>query len=273
MISVNERLIWFSQDSVKFEIVKHIKNKELFIKGGGVTVRFLRAAHHTMLDYFNKHFGLLNKPVTYYCSLTNYDFIPKFSFNLLQRKEQTRKWMISGERKKSYSGMDFGIDLDCKDTDYKDAYEELEKIMKLYDGVGVKYAFWMSGAHGFHIIIPYEEVIKAFDYTPTEQQLLTFYETLASKIKTTLKLQYLDESVYTATRVFKLPYGLTKDGIVILPLNKTTYQELKEEKLELTPLHVLKNVVIKNRGVYLNNKDSDKSFKNLIKKIEKYKND
>lgn len=266
-MKINQRRLWFGNDAVKFEIVKHMKNKELFVKGG-ITIRFLRVAHHTMLDYFNKHFGLTEKPAIYYASLTNYKYIPKFSFYLEKRKEEQRKWMISGERTKSYDGMDFGIDLDCKNTDYKDAYEELERIMRLYDQARVKYAFWMSGKHGFHIVIPYETVRRAFSYEPTEEQILTFYETLADKIRNKLKLKYLDDTVYTATRVFKMPYGLTSDETVILPLNKSSYEELKAGTLILKPLHVLKNVVIKNRGVYLNNESSIGNFEELLKLIE-----
>jgi hypothetical protein len=77
---------------------------------------------------------------------------------------------------------------------------------------------------------------------------MNFFSTFADKALSNIKS--LDMSIYTSTRVIKYPFTISKSGNVILPLHDEEYMLLREGRLSLKPLDVLKERSIKNRGVF-----------------------
>ncbi|MEO0304421.1 MAG: hypothetical protein ABIM64_04095 [candidate division WOR-3 bacterium] len=255
------RRMWYTNNEVRFEICKALRKKELQIIGEGISIRWLNCQFVKILDSIIDHLNIEKRASSFYMSLDNYSSIPLMSFNLHKRQEQYKEW--SQIRKNRVIGSDFGLDLDCKKGSYKDVIQDAQKIIDLFDSYNVKYCFWMSGSHGFHFIIPYEDLPQDVKNL-TNTKLLAFYkrfaEILAEKVKS------IDLSIYMPTRVLKCPYTLEKHGRVILPLDKYTWQKLKENNLQFNPLWILKNIKIRDRGVYL--QGSSEGIKNLIKNWE-----
>ncbi len=253
-----ERGMWYNNIAVQFEIIKALRNRELQVIGEGVSVRWLNAMHVTIL---RKHIDALNlreRPANWYCSLDIYRMIPMMSYHLGTRKEQSEEWN-AGPRQKSVLGQDFGLDLDMKDGTWRDAITDAQALRDLFDGFGVRYAHWMSGEHGFHFKIPYEDMpeeVKRMQYT----ELLAFYKLLATELKK--KVKSIDLVIYSPTRVLKCPYSLTKRNLVVLPLDSRSWERLRGgDEGFLRPLSVLNEITIRDRGLYLQgNTDGIKRF-------------
>lgn len=254
------RKMWYAQSMVKFEIVKALRQKELQIIGGGISVRWLNAQYVGILDSIFKHLKVNERVNSFYMSLDYYKKIPMMSFHLGKRGQQYKDW--AKERPSQVIGADFGIDIDYKNGDWRDAIPDNELLRNLFDSYGVKYANWMSGGHGFHFIIPYSDMpdeIKALEYS----QLIAFYERVAGLLS--IKAKGIDMGIYMPTRVLKCPYTVEKNGRVILPLDGDDWEALKQGTLPLDPLGVLHRYGSKiyNRGIYLQgNKEGFKKFIN-----------
>jgi len=192
-----------------------------------------------------------------YMSLDYYRKIPLMSFNLSKRGEEYKKW--AEDRPSHVIGSDFGLDLDMKNGTWRDAIKDAEAIRNLFKSYGVRYANWRSGEHGFHFIVPFEDMPQNVKSLSPEK-LIAFYKTFAEIIAT--KVKSVDLSIYMPTRVLKCPYTIEKNGTVIFPLDQESFKDLVSGKLNLDqPMEVLKNYNLVNRGIYLQgNKDGIKNF-------------
>lgn len=260
---MNEREIWLSpQKNVVglFEAVKYLKNRELmFLKG--IRVRWIHAASFNFLQKVFKTFDVNKKNCCAYASLDHYKNIPIFTSNLQKRKSETDSWINDGGKK--ITGVDFGIDIDYKETDWKSAEDDLYKLLQFYETSKVKYAIWKT-THGFHIIIPFEEVVK-FMPSASMTEYRDFYYLIAKKLMKVIPT--IDLSAYMETRVFRCPYLLDHENEVILPLKYSELGLLFRGKIITTPSWVLKNVRLKNRGVFINGESGN--FENFIDGVDK----
>jgi len=257
-----KRALWLENMQVRFEIVKALSFKELQYIGEGLSVRWLNAWKYDRLKSILEFLNLHERQGSFYMSLDHYNFIPLMSFNLQKRKAEYAAW--AGVRMSHVTGYDLGFDLDYKKGSWIDAIPDNEKLRALLDSFGVRYANFCSGGHGFHFIIPFEDMpedVKALEY---EQRIL-FYKKIAEIIAE--KIKSVDLSVYMPTRVFKAPYTIEKNNRVIWPLDAADWQELKEKKAEmLDPLYLLNFKKIRDRGVFL--QGGPDGIKNFIKNWE-----
>jgi len=257
------RHLWYHNTAVQFEIVKALKGYELMIIGEGKRVRWLNVQHVAMLRKQIEGLHLLGKPSSWYRSLDRYASIPLMSWNLHERQEQSEAWN-KGPRADAVRGADFGLDLDKKEGSWRDAIRDAEIVCDLFDRYGVRYAFWMSGAHGFHFVVPFEDMPSAVK-TLTYDELLSFYKRVALTIAE--RVPSVDLTIYTPTRVLKAPYTVEKHGLVILPLDRMSFETLKRHGEEwLRPEFVLKNCLIRDRGVF--RQGSPDGIKRLIDEWE-----
>ena len=252
-----ERELWYSSNSVCFEIVKALRFKELQIIGGGISVRWLNCFKLDTYKSIKKYMKFDSRFCSMYMSLDYYNRIPFMSYNLAVRKEESEQWAL--DRRSQVKGMDFGLDLDCKNGTWRDAIRDAREIQLLFNAYNVRFAFWCSGQHGFHFIVPFEDMpqeIKDLQY----EKLIAFYkrgaEIIAKRIKS------VDLSIYMPTRVLKCPYSIEKGGNVIFPLDEGSFMDLVKGDLKLNkPIEILKNYEIRNRGIYLQGKpDGIKDF-------------
>ncbi|MFH1972964.1 MAG: hypothetical protein ABIJ18_05825 [archaeon] len=234
---------WYSFVPAKFEAVKYLKTRELmFLKG--IRVRWLRCSNVNFFKSILNTFDVDKKDCSAYASLDHYRNIPIFTANLKRRKSETDTF----DFKKELYGVDFGIDIDFKDSDYTKATSVVHDMLeKFFNPTGVKYALWAT-PHGYHVIIPDEEVSIYFNGDPEQKR--TFYRAIAEKLKKTY--EEIDLSAYMETRVFRAPYMLGNNDFVILPIK---FEELKlvgNKQILLNPEYIIKNIKIMNRGVFMN---------------------
>jgi hypothetical protein len=234
--------------AVQFEIVKALRNKELQVIGKGISMRWLNAQHVGILRKIWGYWNFFTREETNcYMSLDSYKSIPLMSFNMKQRSQQYKEW--GEKRKEQIMHMDFGLDLDFKEGTYMNAIEENQAIRDLFNKYQVKYSNWCSGSHGFHFIIPYEDMpeqVKNLNY----DELITFYREFALLLQEKIA-PHLDLSIYMPTRVLKCPYTISKNDNIIWPLCPRSWELLKKGELPLDdPLFFIKNFSIRNRGVY-----------------------
>ena len=245
------RALWYRHPNVRFEIVKALrygpgKIKEMQIIGEGLSIRWLNVQHVALWDKVRHYLNIEKRAASIYASLDTYKMIPMMSFNLRKRQEEYNAW--ADGRGAQIAGPDFGLDLDVKLGTYKDAIPDNQKIRSLFDAFGVRYANWMSGEHGFHFVVPHEDMpddVKALPYL----QQIAFYKQIASHIAK--KCRSVDLSIYMPTRVLKCPYTLEKGGRVIWPLDERSWALLRSDNLSLHPVDILEKFLIRDRGVYL----------------------
>lgn len=253
MISISSREKWYSFVPALFGARDYLSRRELmFLKG--IRVRWCQAQSVTYLQKVLKTFDVHKKSCTAYASLDHYAFIPQFTADLSKRKEETDKWATE---QKTIVGVDFGIDLDFKDGDWRDSLEEAYHLAEFLEKSGLKYAVWSSLGHGFHFVIPWEE-IKIANPNITVEQARDLYREIAVLLKETIA-PHLDTTAYMETRVFKAPYMLNHEDEVVLPLYfsdlKLLFHLQREKKLEkdyFTVDKVMRNFHIVKRGTFLN---------------------
>jgi len=261
-----ERELWYSDVSAMFEAVKHLKNRELmFLKG--IKVRWLHAGSFNFLKSIIKTFDVDKKDNCAYCSLDYYAHIPFFTANLSQRKKQTDLWASSNDKK--IIGVDFGIDIDFKNGSWRDSLNVVDELLEtVFKPSGIKFAFWCSLGHGFHFVIPYSEVKHEMP-SLAPNRARDFYRLIAIELQK--KFPSIDLSAYMESRVFKAPYMLGDSNEVVFPLTFKDYDNLKNGSLSLKPSWILNNVVLRNRGVFINGENG--KFKRFLECIDGVNNE
>lgn len=256
---VDFKQVWYRHIGVQYEIVKALRGHELQVIGDGISARWLNARHVSIFNKIMDGLNLRDRNVSFYRSLDEYRRIPLMSFNLKKRAKEYEAW---GEiRQSEMLGSDFGLDLDCKQGSYKDAFGDAERIASLFNSFDVRYAFWMSGQHGFHFVVPKEDFPSEFRLLPYEQQI-GFYKHLATILAK--KCPSIDLSIYMPTRVLKCPYTIEKHGVVIYPLTMQDFEDLKSGMLRLEPEYLLATRPnLGFRGMYLQGKEE--GMTNFIK--------
>lgn len=261
MIFQEERERWFAFVPAMFEAVKYLRGRELmFLKG--ISIRWCQAASYNYLSKVINTFDINKKNCCAYASLDQYEHIPQFTANLKKRKIETDAWATS---QKKIVGVDFGIDIDYKNGTWKDAIPEVVKLTTFLDTTKVKYAVWCSLGHGFHIVIPYEEIkIAVPDITPEEARI--FYEEVAKKL--TKIAPSIDFSAYMETRVFKAPYMLNENNEVVLPLLSSEIYSLRGVDKDYFKADNIRNkYLFKNRGVFMNGLTGN--FEKFVEEVDK----
>lgn len=261
MTDEQKRIMWYSHLNTRFEIVKACRFKEMQIIGDGISIRWLNCQHVGIWDSIRKYLNVETRSASIYRSLDNYKRIPLMTFNLHKRQGEYDQW--ARDRANELIGPDFGIDIDCKQSTWKDAIPDAEYIKSVFDQFNVRYAFWMSGQHGFHFIVPFEDMPDSVKQMPYDQ-IIAFYKSFAGVLWQ--KAKNIDMSIYMATRVLKCPYTIEKHGIVIFPLDQESWQELKAGRLTLDPLEIIKKYTLGHRGIFL--QGSADGIKQMIEKWE-----
>lgn len=256
-----KRVIWYNHLNTRFEIVKACRFKEMQIIGEGISIRWLNCQHVGIWDMIRKYLNVEKRAASVYRSLDSYKMIPMMTFNLRKRQVESDAWAL--ERSKEVIGPDFGLDIDCKESNWKDAIPDAEYVRSVFDSFGVRYAHWMSGVHGFHFVVPFEDFpddVKALSY----DEITVFYTAFAGLLWK--KAHNIDLSIYMATRVLKCPYTIEKHGVVIFPLDQEAWNDLKGGSLLLDPLEILKKYKLGHRGIFL--QGTPDGIKRMIKEWE-----
>jgi len=274
---INQFKEYYSKTYIKLEIVKLLKFKELALlphkekipefSKKAYAVRNLTAGS---LDFLNQNYSaydISNRPYRMYLSLATFKQSeqPVFTYHPTKRKEQQKKFIKNfmlnpNNYVESY---DFAIDLD--EEKFKDGYKQATKIKNIFDEYNLPYILKPSGGKdgGFHFRIQGQHFSREIT-TPTQMVKLTYW--INKELADIEYLPAIDLSLFDIRRIFGCPYSLryNKAGWrVSLPLTDKQFENYTPEDIELT--NVMKNVVMKNRGLCIHNQGKTPKIKEFVK--------
>ena len=254
---------WYENKFIKFEIVKCLLHRELAILSpkGIIPKKCVRYLLAFSVDYLDKHFHrweLCKDLCNIYMSVAYLKDMPVFSYNLKKRREEYAKFRA--DYFNHIIGYDLFIDMDGKE-DFDLCYKETKELKELFESYKIPYWLMPSSRHGFHIHIPHE-------YMPDieTKKLLLILNSLIYNIKGIYDFKTLDDSVIDYARICKIPMSFVNDNSICLPLSDEQFANFNQELI--TPSYVLKNIIIKNRGVLTRTYGLDNEA--LKKNVEKF---
>ena len=277
-LSYNLIYKWYSLASVKFEMIKHLYNREFalliprFVSDPDIrkrSVRTLKAHNVQGLDFNLKATNMFKKetPYCFYYSMAKYNNgLPNQILNFVTR--DNTEWTKT--HYKSMISYDYLIDIDAPDfNDMQFAYESALNIKELFDKLNVPYELRFSGL-GFHFIIPYKYLPQDLILNPREENNL--YQFLSNLTKLIFKecSEMVDKNIYDSRRLCKIPYSLAlykNDAFVCSPiLNNAEFDNFELEKYNINNYPFM----IEKRGTHLFNKEGSLSLLLLRYNLKKY---
>jgi hypothetical protein len=246
-----KRRWWYSQTYIGLEMAKLLQHRELVFlekknpqqEESGRRLKTIRCCAGYTYDLLKSNYGafsILQHPfVNLYYSLMRFERMPLFSYSPSVRAKKYVEWTNGGYREQ-YSGYDFAIDFDGEDG-IEGAKKDCLHLKKLFDTFKVPYSVRFSGSRGFHLSVDY----KWLPQLP-EQKIVALCGELGAMIKEIEGLDTLDESIFDARRVFKLPYSFCL-GKIVLPLDD--YQMANFDLSIVSPEYVQKAIRLKDRGL------------------------
>jgi len=264
--AIEKKKKYYSNTFVQFEIIKCLKNRELCMLNDRIdlekkSVRYCLAFN---LDYLRKHFERFgfNKSLTnlYHSVALLKPSVPVFSYNFKKRRKEEAYRNFNENYKDYVEGYNLFIDIDA-DWDWKKALQDVLETKKIFDEFKVPYYVLNSSFKGFHIHIPAQ-------YMPKKEisELLAEINEVIYNIKGIYDIQSIDTSIFDLKRVCKVPYSLSSDGSVCLPLDD---EQLKNFTPKLVSLNnVLSKIKIMNRGLLIRTHNlSEEQLKENVKKL------
>lgn len=254
---MESRRDYYSQVFILWEILRVLHDKELaFLSAKGFepkkAFRFFWAnSFDSMKSHFN--FVQLDKiPLNLYCSVADLKFpLPIFSYHLEKRKEDTNYIEFNKNYKNYVKNYSLFFDFDGKTktesgyvVDIDKCYKEVARFKIILDEYKVPYYLIPSSFSGFHIIIPSEYM--EFDNL---DKLLLDLNILVMRVAGDYGFEMLDQTVVDIKRIRKLPFSMSCDGCVILPLSDYDFKNYSPERL--TWKFIKSSIMLKNRGLLI----------------------
>lgn len=207
---------WYNLSIVKKSLAYQMKYREAAFLGHRLNVRNIKVREVQHLQSNMDRFRLQNETVNWYYSLAILKSMPIFSFEMEERKLQSR--MFDSNFHTFMSGYDFALDFDSKHVSADVAYNDMVKVHNWMVENYICHLVRCSGS-GFHIIV-YSNYLwqKPLHFKPN----LCYHMcgTLAKTMKEDFNLESLDASVYDHRRIWKAPYSMDiKTGNICRPLS------------------------------------------------------
>lgn len=151
------------------------------------------------------------------------------------------------------------------------ALKDAKKVIKIFNGYGIKWHINFSGTKGFHIWyeIPLDITIN---------QKCDLGTAIMRELAIILKLNTIDRRKFNLRKVFKCPYSVvttleSDKTYVVLPLENDMLDGFKLEDVEVRKVYTNRDIRLKNRGVLwkndnLNKEQLTKNFKKFLKDFE-----
>ena len=258
-----------------FEIVKEAKGHTIdMLNAKDEDTKFgIRYFNPKTIDYLQSHLKAMGisegkRLGNVYRSnaLLKQGCIPVFSYDLKMRKTTAEYQEFNKNYLALAEGFDLIFDIDSPKKDVMDSYEKAKEIKIILDNFKVPYYCKNSGRRGFHFIIPAQFMPKMeiSKLILTINRILTHFRAIHDMI------EYLDTTVTNPKGLIKCSYSFDS-GNISLPLNDFDFLHFSPEKVKCE--YVMKNVIIKNRGLFLrtHNLTTSELEQNTIKFIEEYK--
>lgn len=248
------RQFWYEQVFVLFEIIKQTRNKEIALiekNDGTITdrkTRVVRCINASTIDYLKKNFEafrFMQFPLlNLYFSLATYDRMPQFSFSPVERAKQYAVWS-EGQYREKMVAYDWAIDIDVET--WQEGLKDVLKLKVLFDQYKLPASYKWSGSKGFHVFIDHRWLPQIAPI-----KLVSMLSELTTMIKEIDGITNIDDSIIDERRVIKAAYTWDR-GKITLPLDDN--QLANFDPIMVQPEWVLKNIVIKNRGMLTRHTD------------------
>lgn len=246
-----QRRWWYSQTYILFELAKLLQHRELVFlekknpsqQEAGRKLKTIRCCAGYTIDLIKSNFNSFAIPdypfVNMYYSLMHLEKMPLFSFAPALRAKSYAEWTM-GKYKEQYTGYDFAIDFDGEDG-IEQARKDCIHVKQIFDQFKIPHSVRFSGSRGFHLSVDYRWLPQL-----SEDKIVALCGELGCMMKEIDKLETLDDSIFDARRVFKLPYSFCQ-GNIVLPLDD--FQLANFDLSIVKPEYVLKAIKLKNRGL------------------------
>lgn len=276
---------WYNRTFVKLEVVKLLANKETALldykkskgKGAdifnilqeagfkkGACIRNINAGFLDILEKNLMRYGFYDNAYRLYYSLATFKQhkYPQFSFSPRTRREEQKSFVkeFTENPMEFMAGYDFALEIDS--VDFGEGYKQAKRAKEIFDDFKLPYSLKPSGGKlgGFHFRIDYKHFQKHF--SPFEMIFFTFV--VNKEIKELENLPDIDTSIFDARRIWKCDYSLVFGANcqwnVCLPLSDYQFKSLP---IDISPLNVLKEVKIKERGI-LERESNQSAIKRFI---------
>ena len=253
--SLKFRKLWYSNLSIKYELIKSLKFKEsIFMR---VTGNFnpIRCLKLNSVSFFEKNllqFKFFLDGFNLYNSLGIFPDLEMASWDRNVYQKQKKDFLHN--HLDLMKGYDFALDLDQQNEDKNISlcYKSAKKVKIIFDKFNVKYYIIFSGQKGFHFRVDYNDYPEWLRNL-SMLDLINLLRRFTQKIRGIENIKHIDHRIIDSRRIIKTPYS------IVIP--KKEYAEKYEFKVAL-PLsnHEFENFKIEN---YL--------LSNCITKIEMYK--
>lgn len=275
---------WYASDSpAMYEMVKCMYGREVILLEAKTQIPLfekraspVRMIKSHSIKYLLSNFSAFNfyeKNYSIYQSCAFFENMPMCSFSPVQRAKDQNAFFHGVGFDLCWKKHEFFIDIDAqkredageiKEVNSIDAnekvkeyyfidemYSDAKKLKAVLDEFGMAYSIAYSGLKGFHFVIRDENI---FPQNMKLKDKVILAETIAKNIKAVENIPTIDDTIYQATRIRKVNYSL--DGFnVVLPLSDKDFENWLPEKMRID--NVLKNVVIRNRGLLERPKTKD----------------
>lgn len=254
---LKQRADFYNFTPVLWEMLKVIHNKELaFLSAKGTlpkkAFRFFWANGMDSLKSHLQFTQCFDLALNLYCSVADLKFpLPIFSYHLEKRKLDTKYIEFNRNYVNYVKNYSIFYDFDGKTkvgeeyvVDMDKCYKEVARFKEILDEYKIPYYLIPSSFNGFHIIISSEYI----EYNDLDK-LISDLNILINRITYDYGFEMLDNTVVDIKRIRKLPYSMSCDGAIVLPL--TDYEFKNFDKKMLTWDFVKRNIVIKNRGLMI----------------------
>jgi len=253
---------WYSNEGVKFEIVKNLKYREtaiINVADGKKTTRCLKVNAVKYLDMNNGRYNIFGELYNIYGSLACFPQLPMFSFSKHVKYRQQQEF--NKDYKKLMTGFDFMMDIDNSDID--EAHKSTKKCKKIFDKFGVPYWLQFSGSKGFHIRVDYDDFPSWLKSKPFDIIANTLKQ-FAENFRIINNIPDIDLGVFDLRRIAKTPYTVVYPFyLVAYPLTDEEFDNFSIERVSLP--YLMQNIEkIKFRGV-LKREEKQDGFSKLLK--------
>jgi len=263
MINFYNYINWYWKPSVKFELIRTLRNRELALLNPNwltaehpelrkQNVRMLRCHSVQHFDFILKSLNVyvMKKTYNFYYTLAKYiNGIPYQTMDLKNRDNEEWK---NTKHFEEMIGYDFLIDIDAREeNEMNDAYESAGILKKEFDILSVPYELRFSG-FGFHFIIPAIYMPKLSFFKNEKNNIYQVCHLIAKRLNKKYS-EMIDLKIYDSRRLCKLPYSLAlyEDvNYVCTPI--LTNREFNDFKIyNYTPKTI--KYSIENRGTHIFN--------------------
>lgn len=226
-------------------------------------------------EYILKATRLDELPFNFFQSHATYD-VAEFDHISLKdfKKQKEFKEYLKENSRSLITGMDIIFDIDCKDPEKNDSYEDARKLRDLLKTMNIPFSLNFSGSKGFHIRIPSKKILQEVP------EFLKYIQSNASNLG----------EFFNRLSDFTLSHGITVDkkaysgdvrcqirvlwsvhpatGSVVKPLTDAEFDALNGKKLrEIQEMYRVDNLISGNSRLGVSKLNLQRRSEFLIRMI------